>query len=194
MVPKFSQPSLAEVEQFLVGLVDQPFSYPDVGCTQGEPPRRYTVDRNRILLGRGRQVFSTACAALRRWEMFRLGWVELHAPQSTIAPGAVVAVVVRANALWWFNGARVVYVCEAAADERQFGFAYGTLVEHAEQGEERFSIQRDENDNVWYEIVAASRPGHWYGWVGYPLVRRLQRRFAADSLQAMVRAVRNSGK
>ena len=127
--------------------------------------------------------------------MFRLGWVELHHQNPSIAAGGVVAILVRANALWWLNAARIVYVSELPEGGREFAFAYGTLHEHAEQGEERFAVSRDADDNVWYEILAASRPGHWFGWAGYPLVRRLQRRFAGDSLQAMVRAVeKDSGQ
>jgi hypothetical protein len=45
------------------------------------------------------------------------------------------------------------------------------------------------DDTVWYDLLAFSRPGHWLIWLGYPCIRRLQRRFALASLAAMVRAV-----
>jgi hypothetical protein len=47
-----------------------------------------------------------------------------------------------------------------------------------------------ERDNaVWYDILAFSRPRQLLARLGYPLVRRLQRRFGRDSAAAMRRAV-----
>ena len=45
-----------------------------------------------------------------------------------------------------------------------------------------------EDDSVFYDLYAHSRPNHLLAWLGYPLARRLQHRFARDSLQAMVQA------
>jgi uncharacterized protein (UPF0548 family) len=186
------RPPPETIERFLARQPDAAFSYSDIGCTRGDPPARYFVDRYRILLGRGDAAFTAACAALSRWEMFRLGWVAPYPTATSLAVGNPVGVLIRACGLWWLNAARIVYVHERDGENRDFGFAYGTLLEHAERGEERFWIRRDNDDRVWYEVVAASRPGGWYGWAGLPLVRRLQRRFAADSQQAMLRAVQNS--
>jgi uncharacterized protein (UPF0548 family) len=59
-----------------------------------------------------------------------------------------------------------------------------------ESGEERFTIEwRREDDSVWYDLLAFSRPRHRLARSGAPLSRRLQRRFARDSLHAMMRAV-----
>ena len=49
-----------------------------------------------------------------------------------------------------------------------------------------------EDDSVWYEILAFSRPAHIFTKIGYPLARRMQRRFANDSKAAMVRAAHQS--
>jgi uncharacterized protein (UPF0548 family) len=46
----------------------------------------------------------------------------------------------------------------------------------------------EEDDAVWYNIVAFSRPQQLLTRLGYPLVRRLQKRFARDSAAAMLRA------
>jgi uncharacterized protein (UPF0548 family) len=71
----------------------------------------------------------------------------------------------------------------------KFGFAYGTLAEHAERGEERFLVEwHQDDDTVWYDLLAFSKPGPM-ARVGYPLARRLQKRFARDSKEAMKRAV-----
>jgi len=44
-------------------------------------------------------------------------------------------------------------------------------------------------DEVWYDILAFSRPHQFLSKISYPLARRLQKKFAAESLAAMVRAV-----
>ena len=84
------------------------------------------------------------------------------------------------------NVSRIVYVID---EETRFGFAYGTLPHHVEAGEERFLVGWDrEDDTVWYDILAFSRPANLLVRLGNPVARRLQRRFARDSLQAMKRA------
>ena len=71
-----------------------------------------------------------------------------------------------------------------------FGFAYGTLPDHAESGEEKFIVEWNEADDaVCYDILAFSRPNHFLARLGYPLIRRLQKRFAQDSAAAMKRGV-----
>ena len=49
-------------------------------------------------------------------------------------------------------------------------------------------MEWQEDDSVWYDILAFSRPNHFLARLGYPIVRRLQRRFARDSAAAMKRA------
>jgi len=39
---------------------------------------------------------------------------------------------------------------------------------------------------VWYDILAFSRPNQVLTRLGYPLVRRIQKRFAKDSAAAML--------
>jgi uncharacterized protein (UPF0548 family) len=74
---------------------------------------------------------------------------------------------------------------------RRFGFAYGTLPEHAEQGEERFSVEwHRDSDLVSYDILSFSRPGNAAVKFAYPLARWLQRRFLRHSLAAMANAAR----
>ena len=53
---------------------------------------------------------------------------------------------------------------------RRFGFAYGTLPGHAESGEERFLIEWDQDeDGVWFDILAFSRPAPLPGPAGLPV-------------------------
>jgi uncharacterized protein (UPF0548 family) len=134
-------------------------------------------------------VFRAAVAALRRWEQFRLGWVEAWPPDTPIQKGEVVAVMGRAVGVWWVNACRVVYAVDEDGLVARFGFAYGTLPGHVESGEERFLVEWDRADGgVWYDVLAFSRPNHVLTRLGYPVVRRLQRRFGRDSAAAMLRA------
>jgi uncharacterized protein (UPF0548 family) len=89
------------------------------------------------------------------------------------------------------NACRVVYLLDdEAGGVLRSGFAYGTLPAHAEIGEERFSVEwRLTDDSVRYDLFAFSRPGRFLARVGYPVARRMQRRFARESKQAMLDAV-----
>ena len=178
------------MRRFLGAQKELPFTYEAVGATAGTPPAGYVVDRTHIKLGEGESVFRSAIAALRRWQQFRLGWVEAWPSDTPIQKGEVVAVMGRAIGVWWLNACRVVYVVDEAGPFSKYGFAYGTLPGHVESGEERFLIEWDREENgVWYDILAFSRPHQFSARLGYPVVRRLQKRFGRDSAASMLRAV-----
>lgn len=185
---RLSRPTPDDVRRHREIQQQLPFSYEAVGATRTDSmPAGFDHDHNRALVGTGAPAFAAACAALRAWEMFAppLVWIE---PRGIpIVPGEVAAVVAHALGLWWLNAARIVYVID---EPRQFGFAYGTLPGHVERGEERFSVEWLEDDTVWYDLKAFSRPGYWGARLVRPLARRLQRRFVRLSTEAMREAVR----
>ncbi|MCA9116735.1 MAG: DUF1990 domain-containing protein [Planctomycetaceae bacterium] len=184
------QPSPESLRQFLQEQAAQDFSYQAVGATAGTPPTGYVVDRTRIELGSGEAVFQGACTALRRWEQFQLGWVKPWSPETPLEPGQVVAIMGWAVGFWWTNSCRIVYAVDEQGPLTRFGFAYGTLPRHVEQGEERFLIEWDrQTDQVWYDILAFSRPNSFLARLGYPVVRRKQKQFGRDSAASMFRAV-----
>ena len=186
------QPGRDAINRFLSRQGGLPFSYAEVGGTRGAVPPGYDVDHNRVLLGTGEAVFERAISAVRSWQMFSLGWVRVFDPAAPIGVGTTVAVVGTFCGVHSVNACRIVYTIDEDADGlRRFGFAYGTLPAHVERGEERFTVEwhRGRDDAVWYDILAFSRPQHPLARLGYPIVRRLQRRFARDSKAAMVRAV-----
>jgi len=183
-------PSEEQISSILDRHSGTPFSYSQVGRSRHEPlPDGYNVDRNAIQLGSGESAFVAAKVALRRWEMFDLGWLRVQ-PTEEIRQGALVAVVVSHFHFHSVNLSRIVYVEESDDAAPFFRFAYGTTREHAEMGEERFTISWNRsNDSVTYEILAFSRPRAALARIGYPLSRGLQKRFARASLAAMARAV-----
>ena len=184
------KPSLESRSGFLRGQATLPFTYAAVGTTAHTPPMGYVVDHTRVRLGDGEPTFLAAQAALQRWQQFQLGWVEAGPRETPLQSGEVVAVLGHVLGVWWLNACRIVYIVDEAGPITRFGFAYGTLPGHVESGEERFQIEWDHHDeSVWYDIVAFSRPNHWLCWLGYPMVRQLQKRFARDSARAMIEAV-----
>jgi uncharacterized protein (UPF0548 family) len=183
------KPSNERIQAFLAGQARHPFSYAEVGASHGEPPAGYDWDHRRLALGKGSAVFESACSALRRWAMFPRPWTEIHPESPPIQQGATVALLFRVLGLWGLNACRIVYLLDDKEPIRRLGFAYGTLPDHVERGEERFSIEWDADDTVWYDLRAFSRPHSWLVRLGYPIARRLQRRFALDSQAAMQKAV-----
>jgi uncharacterized protein (UPF0548 family) len=180
------KPSDLQIRAFMTAQRQSSFSYSPVGITRSEAAEGYTMDHNRVQLGSGAQCFDAAVAAIRQWKMFDLGWVNLVSDETPIEPGETVAVVINHLGFWSMNACRIAYVIE---DHARYGFAYGTLAEHAERGEERFMVEwKHEDDTVWYDLLALSKPGPM-ARLGYPLTRRLQKRFAHDSKEAMKRAV-----
>ncbi len=185
------QPSHDAIRRFISSQLELPFSYPEVGATAGELPAGYIVDRNRIRLGTGKEVYERAIAALRYWKQFNLGWVRMVPTETPIEVGAVVAILTRHFGFWSLNACRVVYLIDEDGPVKKFGFAYGTLSSHVERGEERFTIEwHKADDTVFFDIFAFSRPNTLLVKLGFPLARMLQKRFARGSLLAMVAAVR----
>lgn len=183
------KPSAGQIRQFISRQSKLQFSYPEVGASRETPPSGYTIDHNRLELGTGREVFERAVVALKNWKQFDLGWVRMVPGDTPLEVGAIVAILTRHFGFWSLNVCRVVYLINEDGPVKRFGFAYGTLSSHVERGEERFTIEwRREDDSVWYDILAFSRPNKLLVKLGLPLARMLQKRFAKDSLSAMAAA------
>jgi uncharacterized protein (UPF0548 family) len=183
-------PDIRSVQRFLEARVNDGFSYPEIGGTLTSAPAGYNVDHNRVKVGTGQSAFDRAKSAVRGWKMFEMPWIQLVSAETPIEAGKTVAIACRHFGFYSLNAARIVYVIDEVGDIERFGFAYGTLREHAEVGEERFSVEFDKASNeVWYDLLAFSRPGSALARIGYPLSRHLQKAFARDSKLAMLRAV-----
>ncbi|MBI5088562.1 MAG: DUF1990 domain-containing protein [Actinobacteria bacterium] len=168
-----------------------PFNYQPGLLGRIDGLRRWYVDRHDEVVGHGEHDFAAACDAVRDWAMFRQTWARPAVPLAPIEPGATVGYTARASGLWWSYCCRIIAVIdETDADgTRRFGFDYGTLRGHAERGEERFLVTRTPTGDVHFSLLAISRPGRWWVWMGLPLARRAQARFRPDATAAVRDAV-----
>ena len=179
------------IQQFLNSQREIPFSYPEVGQSRLSAPAGYNIDHNRARLGKGEETFNRAMHALRRWKMFEMDWIKLCWPDAPVEVGSTVGVVAHHLSFWSLSACRIVYVLNEQQDQiSKYGFAYGTLENHVEMGEERFIVEwHQDDDSVWYDLYAFSWPRHKLAKIGYPISRMLQKRFAEASKRAMVKAV-----
>lgn len=180
----FRKPTPKTIQIFLEKQRDFDFTYREADVTDST---RFDRDHTRVKLGEGTEVFAAAKTALQQWKHFQLGWVDACPSDTPIQTGHAVAVLARQIGLWWLNACRIINVVDN--DDKQYGFTYGTLPEHVESGEERFLIEMDQAGNVWYDILAFSRPRHIMARLGYVYARRVQERFRKQSAAAMCRAV-----
>ncbi len=183
------KPNAKMLSDFLAEQAHLDYSYPEVGATKSLPPAGYVLDRTRIQLGSGELVFEAAKSALYRWRQMQIGWVDVWSPDTPLEAGQDIAIVGRAVGFWWLNACRIIYTVDESGDTTRFGFGYGTLPGHVEMGEERFLIEWDRQiDQVHYDILAFSKPNHILARIGYPMVRRCQKRFGRDSSASMFKA------
>jgi len=181
------RPSAATIQRFLNASRALPLSYGPIGIVRETPLGRF--DEQVGVIGHGDNDLERARAALKAWKQFDIGWVETFPKDAPLTVGTVVAVLIRHFGFWSLNGCRVLYPADSPDGERHFGFAYGTLTNHAESGEELFDVFIDpRSGDVMYRIRAMSWPQAALARIGQPIVRMLQARFRRDSMAAMRRA------
>lgn len=182
------RPAARDIERFLAESHGLQLTYQPIGLAKAPAPG-FSHDEERIVIGAGPVAFDRARRGLARWRHFETGWTELHPDNAPLVPGTVIAVLIRHFGFWSINGGRIVYTLDSS-DGTQFGFAYGTLPNHAEAGEEIFLVSIDpDGGQVEYTVRAASRPRSIVTRAGYPVARLLQARFRRDSGIALRRAV-----
>jgi uncharacterized protein (UPF0548 family) len=178
------------IRRFLASQEAADFAYPEVGATRdGSVPPGYAENRASQRIGTGQDDYRRAVRAMREWRMYDMEWMQVVG-DPPLAGGTTVGLLVRHYGFRSLNACRIVYTFdEPTAKGRRFGFAYGTLPEHGERGEERFKVELRSDGTVFYELFAFTRPGHLLSWIGYPFARALQERFARESPEAMRQAV-----
>ena len=157
------------LDRLLVHYEHAALTYSEVGATRGELPVGYRHTKRRTRLGNGRDVFIRASAAVLSWEMHRRSGLAVATNGAAATGNTVVLGYGPSPAL--VVPCRVVYEID---DPDRRGFAYGSLLDHPEQGEEAFVVVIDDARDVWLEITAFSRAGLGVVRLAGPLARGLQ--------------------
>ena len=166
-------------------------SYAPIGIARARSVPGFQIDETTATVGHGDHDFRRACDELKTWRHVQLGWVELFPQAAPIDTGTTVALLARHFGFWSLNALRVVYGLEESTGAySSVGFAYGTLADHVERGEELFEVRLDRlTGDVTYRIRAASQPHALLARIGRPAARALQARFrqaSCDSLRAAI--------
>jgi uncharacterized protein (UPF0548 family) len=164
-------------------------TYRAAGATAGAMPPGFRHDHWEVDLGAFDQAaFGRLAAALRRWQPQRGAGFRV-VPGGPVTPGLTFALVIPLPVGYATVAGRVVYVTDGPED---FGFAYGTLPAHPEQGEEAFRLAR-RGSRLIFAVTAFSRPRHPAARLGGPVTRALQLRANRSYLRAMRRSVAAQG-
>ncbi|PAN52043.1 hypothetical protein PAHAL_9G638300 [Panicum hallii] len=175
--------------------------------------RGFFVNRSRVLIGSGAGTFIQAKSALLSWRHLSLGWANVE-PETAVKVGTRFCICYKEVIPfpWVMLPLQIAYVIDRDGDGDgdgdgrsksksksmsmskgsgggggMFAFGSGTLQGHLLAGEERFSVEVDEEDRVWYEVVSLSKPAHILATLCYPYVQLRQKHFARQSGQAIRR-------
>jgi uncharacterized protein (UPF0548 family) len=161
---------------------DDAFSYIEVGATAGAVlPAGYSHVRRATVIGRGEAVFAAAAGDLLHWQVQRGAGLTVRAADEVTVGGLV----------WMGLGVgpvKVGFRCrvvDVVDEPRRKGFSYGTLRGHPEAGEEAFTVVWRDDDAVELQIVAFSRPAHWWIKLGGPVPGLVQSWMTGRYLKAL---------
>lgn len=179
---RLSRPTVQQLEATAEQSANDSLTYSPVGATAThDDVPGYRRDRWTRELGRGDDVFQRGVQALRNWEMHQRSGLIVAKP----GPPAVGQVVAMAAPLP-LGFIEVVCRVVAVQDELdRFGFTYGTLPRHPEQGEESFTVTLASDGCIKFEVIAVSRARHPLARAFPPVARRLQQRATNRYFDAM---------
>jgi uncharacterized protein (UPF0548 family) len=197
------RPAPETLARFVDHARDLELSYSPIGLAREVRPAGFLVAESRVVLGNGQGVFDRAVQLLGEWRPFDLGWAAVYPADAPVTPGTTVAVLARHLGFWSMHACRIVYALETSilsgtetpAPPAVAGFAYGTLTDHAETGEEIFAVSMEASTGVVsYVIRAVSRERAVLARLGAPVARAFQARFRRDSLAAMQRHIGSASR
>ena len=176
------RPDLEDLDRILESQRQAPFTYAEVGATRGVMPEGYRHDEYVMSLGQREGLFARAAEGLRRWEAHRGAGMRLRPDAPELREGVTVVQALALPVVSAIAACRIVYVID---EPGRFGFAYGTLPAHPEQGEEAFVVHRDPDGTVRFVITVFSRPHHPLAHLGAPVTRRVQQDTTRRYLEAL---------
>jgi uncharacterized protein (UPF0548 family) len=180
--------------KFLDGVLErsriQAVTYQEVGLTNSQTaPYGYRHDHVTLPLGRGEMTWSRAQDAIRTWRAHRYAGITITPADAAIEEGCNVLASRAFGPLLLVAPCRIVYRTDTP---RRFGFAYGTLPGHPEQGEEAFHVVCQEDGTVAAEVVAFSRPADLATKLAGPIAREIQKTVTRRYLQGIRQYVETS--
>lgn len=179
------------MERLVSSLGEAQPTYGDIGATlAGVEPEGFRHDRHQILLGSGVGIFQRAAGGLKTWKAHSTPGFRVFPQDDEVRTGATVVVTLGAPFLALAAPCRIVRVIDEAS---RWGFAYGTLPGHPEEGEEAFVVSISPAETVLFEIVAFSRPGDPLVRLLGPLGRAVQKGGTNCYLRSLRRYVTRDG-
>jgi uncharacterized protein (UPF0548 family) len=145
-------------------LKSAPFTYAEVGATQGALPPGYRTISRRVRITTG---FDEAVDRLLGWQVQVASGFRVLASSARVEPDSVVELRLGPIKV----PCRVVYVVDEPTRQ---GFAYGTLPGHPERGEEAFVLDRNDDGSVSFTVTAFSRHANLLTRLGAPVGRLAQ--------------------
>ncbi|QDS92841.1 hypothetical protein FF011L_15900 [Roseimaritima multifibrata] len=189
----FTKPNADSIARFLDQQAKLDFNYPDVGATDGELPSHYDHNSIEEEVGRRATDFQEAKAAMLAWKHFNVGWAAACPTTTPIREGENVAILARISGLWALAACRIIEVLhEESPTSKRFGYSFGTLPGHPEQGEERFEVRCSANGIVTYRITAFFRPNCLSAEIAWPYFRYRFNQFRRQSVDRLRRHVQDS--
>lgn len=165
---------------------EQP-TYTDIGATiAGSRPDGYYHDYCEAEIGQGSVAFERAVSGLQQWKAHQVVGIRVFPDSAELLTGVTVIVTLGTALVALAAPCRIVGVID---EPDRWGFAYGTLPGHPEQGEECFVVSCSDNDVIRFEIIAFSRPGDSLTRVAGPIGRAVQKRATSGYLNALRRFV-----
>jgi uncharacterized protein (UPF0548 family) len=125
--------------------------------------------------------------AIRQWAGHRSAGGVLAPVTPPLELGTTMAFGIRVFGIWATGTCRIVEVIDS---KTEFGFSYGTLPHHPEEGEELFAVRDNGDGTVTFRVAAFSKPAGFVTRVIGPfgrfiqrfMTRRYLRGFAASAL------------
>lgn len=137
----------------------------------------------------GTDAFERGCETLRSWGVHRGAGLDVLT-DGPLEVGTNVAISAPLPLGFAEITCRIVVVVD---EPDRFGFAYGTLSVHPEQGEESFIVSRADDGDARFDVQAVSRPVHPLARAFSPVADRLQDAAVRRYVAAMQSAVSSRG-
>lgn len=170
--PRYSprRPTQKALDRLVATAAEHTPTYPGRGASlTGAHPDGYHWHGSELTVEAG---WNQARDAIRAWAGHRSTGAILSPERPPLVEGSTMAFGVRVLGIWATGACRIVEVIDSG-DE--FGFSYGTLPHHPEEGEELFAVRDNGDGTVTFRVAAFSRPAGLLTTVIGPIGRLIQR-------------------